>query len=1049
MGVRTGGASSGLRGMVRIPSPLGRLVVPAFLALAVAAFSGLWRAGALVLDGPGMSLYVGLAKDYLVADGRVPYWVSEMWGGTPTWALVPSVPVLMLVPLAAAVGADVAVKIAILALQVVGGWGAFVLARSLWGRTPAALVAGLVYALHPLFVAQGALGGSETSAAVMAAVPWFTWSLAKGLRGEGRRYLVAAGLVSALAVLHQPESVWPLAVLGGCMLAMELGRVRSGEAASRAGQVVARMGVVVGISLGAMAHWLLPYLALRDEFVGSLAELTQGGSLGGIAGSAARELGIFLNRSGDLEGAVSFDRVGVFPEFFYLSWVCVALTVVTIGALARGKGDVRLTGVLVASAVGVWTSSGAVALARSGADLEGRVPQLVVAGAAAGLLLGAFVKRLHLGRLTPVVLLGGAVLIAALPYLSPLREAQGSVPVLASLRFPRFHLVAALGLALGAAYPVRLLERWMVARPTPARAQLAPLAGAAAALVTAAAFLVDVAPYRSHYRAQPPAAGAAYAQAARTLASEGGDDRVAVGRLDPRPVTAVLAADREVAVGWPHKVAGEQVWRLAGEPYVSPPGYREAAYGLTGTKYLAIERPVDAGTATETIPEVALLRNPRVLPLVRAYDAAVPVRDPALAPVLAASLAHRNVAVVTGGAAAATLERTGIGGGQAPVSCEGPAPPGGLGGEVGIACAVDAWMGPLFAGYELTAGGIGVGAVFPALAGDLQGVSVWLDRPADRAELALHDVAGDGRTLGPERARAQAVATDEYGLTTFPFDRIPDSAGRRFAFVLTCPGCPADGVPRMVTGPALIGPGNLVDAGRLVTDRIAAFAPLYQRLPRAAATTTTVRWTRPSSGEWRVDTSGTRPTLVVVAESRFPGWRATVDGRPAPVLEADGAFVGVPVEAGDHVVTLEFRRPAAATAGRLATGATLLTIVVVGARRRHRKVAGDDVPPPASDTGDRPLDLSLDRPTPGPAVEPPKVPEPVVFEVPPEPLAPAPVAPRLEKHAEPEPDELPPAPADELPEFEPQAEEPDDDVMVVELVEPSAPKKGAHRRRRR
>lgn len=1042
--------------MARIPSPLGRFVVPAFLALAVAAFSGLWRAGALVLDGPGMSLYVGLAKDHLVADGRIPYWLSEMWGGTPTWALVPSAPVFMLVPLAAAVGADVAVKVAILALQVVGGWGAFVLARSLWGRTPAALVAGLVYALHPLFVAHGALGGSETSAAVMAAMPWITWSLAKGLRGEGRRHLVAAGLVSALAVLHQPESVWPLALLGGCMLAMELGRVRSGQAASRAGQVVTRMAVVVGISLGAMAHWLLPHLALGDEFVGSPPELTQGGSLGGIAGSAERELGIFLNRSGDLEGAVSFDRVGVFPEFFYLSWVCVALTVVTIAALARGKGDVRLTAVLVASAVGVWMSSGAVALARSGADLEGQVPQLLAAGAAAGLLLGAFVRRLHLGRLTPVMLVGGAVLLAALPYLSPLGQAQESVPVLASLRFPRFHLVAALGLALGAAYPVRLLERWMVARPASDRAQLAPLAGAAAALVTAAAFLVDVAPYRSHYRAQPPGASAAYAQAARTLASEGGDDRVAVGRLDPRPVAAVLAADRAVAMGWPHKVAAEQVWRLTGEPYVSPPGYREAAYGLTGTKYLAVERPVDVGTATETIPEVTLLRNPRVLPLVRAYDAAVPVRDPALAPVLATSLAHRNVAVVTGGEAAATLERTGIGGGQAPVSCEGgPAPPGGLGGEVGIACAVDAWMGSLFAGYELTAGGTGVGAVFPALAGDLQGVSVWLDRRADRAELALHDVAGDGRTLGPERARAQAVATDEYGLTTFPFDRIPDSAGRRFAFVLTCPACPPDGVPSMVTGPALRGPGNVVDAGRLVTDRIAAFAPLYQRLPRAAATTTTVRWTRPSSGEWRVDTSGSRPSLVVVAESRFPGWRATVDGRPVPVLVADGAFVGVPVEAGDHVVSLEFRRPAAATPGRLVTGATLLSIVVVGARRRHRKVAGDDAPPPASDTGGRPLDLSLDRPTPGPAMEPPKVAEPVTAaaadrEPPGPPRVPGPVA--LEVPPQPEPEE--PDPEEPEPMVATQAdvervEEPDDEVTVVELIEPTVPRKAGHRRRRR
>lgn len=246
---------------------MNRFGVPAFLALAVAAFSGLWRAGALVIDGPGMSLYVRLSKDHLLADGRIPYWISEMWAGTPLWALGPSLPVFMLVPLAAAVGPDVAVKIAILAFQVAGGWGAFVLARSLWGRSPAAVMTGLLYALHPVIVAHGALAGAETSVGVTAAVPWILWALRRGLRGEGTRFVVVAGLVSALGVLHQPEFAPALAVLCVAMLAVELGRVRIGGTQSTASQVVGRMGAAVAVCLGAVAHWLLPFLALGNSFV--------------------------------------------------------------------------------------------------------------------------------------------------------------------------------------------------------------------------------------------------------------------------------------------------------------------------------------------------------------------------------------------------------------------------------------------------------------------------------------------------------------------------------------------------------------------------------------------------------------------------------------------------------------------------------------------------------------------------------------------------------------------------------------------------------------
>ena len=46
--------------------------------------------------------------------------------------------------------------------------------------------------------------------------------------------------------------------------------------------------------------------------------------------------------------------------------------------------------------------------------------------------------------------------------------------------------------------------------------------------------------------------------------------------------------------------------------------------------------------------------------------------------------------------------------------------------------------------------------------------------------------------------------------------------------------------------------------------------------------------------------------LLVVLDPFFPGWRATLDGLPAPLLRADYAFMAVPVKAGSHVLELVY-----------------------------------------------------------------------------------------------------------------------------------------------
>ena len=46
----------------------------------------------------------------------------------------------------------------------------------------------------------------------------------------------------------------------------------------------------------------------------------------------------------------------------------------------------------------------------------------------------------------------------------------------------------------------------------------------------------------------------------------------------------------------------------------------------------------------------------------------------------------------------------------------------------------------------------------------------------------------------------------------------------------------------------------------------------------------------------------TRPALLVASESYYPNWHATVDGRPAEVLAAEGAFLALRVDPGEHDV---------------------------------------------------------------------------------------------------------------------------------------------------
>jgi hypothetical protein len=78
-----------------------------------------------------------------------------------------------------------------------------------------------------------------------------------------------------------------------------------------------------------------------------------------------------------------------------------------------------------------------------------------------------------------------------------------------------------------------------------------------------------------------------------------------------------------------------------------------------------------------------------------------------------------------------------------------------------------------------------------------------------------------------------------------------------------------------------------------------------------------------------VTTIAQAPSLVVFAQAHAPGWRATVDGRPVPLLKANYAFQAVAVPVGTHRVELRYRDRFLIAGAILSVGALLVCLAGV------------------------------------------------------------------------------------------------------------------------
>lgn len=71
-----------------------------------------------------------------------------------------------------------------------------------------------------------------------------------------------------------------------------------------------------------------------------------------------------------------------------------------------------------------------------------------------------------------------------------------------------------------------------------------------------------------------------------------------------------------------------------------------------------------------------------------------------------------------------------------------------------------------------------------------------------------------------------------------------------------------------------------------------------------------------------------RPSFVVVMDSFYPGWKAYVDGVPAPMYRANGIGRAVFVSAGSHLVGMDYRPDSIRHGISIAIGALILELVL-------------------------------------------------------------------------------------------------------------------------
>ncbi|MBA4076926.1 MAG: hypothetical protein C0508_17935 [Cyanobacteria bacterium PR.023] len=99
---------------------------------------------------------------------------------------------------------------------------------------------------------------------------------------------------------------------------------------------------------------------------------------------------------------------------------------------------------------------------------------------------------------------------------------------------------------------------------------------------------------------------------------------------------------------------------------------------------------------------------------------------------------------------------------------------------------------------------------------------------------------------------------------------------------------------------------------------------------------------RQNANQVAIDYSSTVPAFMVLTDTFYPGWHATIDGQPTEMFRANYLFRAVHVPSGKHTVRFEYW-PSSLVAGLVLFSCAVLAafvIVLVNLSLRNRRKAG-------------------------------------------------------------------------------------------------------------
>jgi len=120
---------------------------------------------------------------------------------------------------------------------------------------------------------------------------------------------------------------------------------------------------------------------------------------------------------------------------------------------------------------------------------------------------------------------------------------------------------------------------------------------------------------------------------------------------------------------------------------------------------------------------------------------------------------------------------------------------------------------------------------------------------------------------------------------------------------------------------------------RLQSVALVPHSPIWQD-PAAAATVLSY-----TENSYRIRYHTASPALLRFSVPYYPGWRATVDGKPLPIVHVDLALMGVVVPAGDRELQFSFRSDSFGIGVAITLACLVLCLLLVAVPKAYGSAA--------------------------------------------------------------------------------------------------------------